>query len=115
MFLALLAVLVVLFVVLPLAGLALWAVISTAIVGLIIGGLARLVVPGRQRIGLLATILIGFVGSIVGSVIGHAAGLDHLATVLVEVGVSAVVVLAATGTDAGRRVGSARRRPLGRG
>jgi uncharacterized membrane protein YeaQ/YmgE (transglycosylase-associated protein family) len=114
-FLALLAVVVVLLLVLSLVGWALWAVISTAVVGLVIGGLARLVVPGRQPIGLLATIFIGFIGSIGGGVIGHAAGLGHLATVLVEVGVSAVVVVAAAGTGAGRRVGAGGRPSLGRG
>ncbi|QDV64067.1 GlsB/YeaQ/YmgE family stress response membrane protein [Crateriforma conspicua] len=34
--------------------------------GLIIGAIARLVVPGRQDIGMLRTMLLGIVGSFVG-------------------------------------------------
>jgi uncharacterized membrane protein YeaQ/YmgE (transglycosylase-associated protein family) len=42
-----------------------WLVVS----GLIIGALARLVVPGRQPIGLLGTILLGIAGSFIGGLI----------------------------------------------
>ena len=35
-------------------------------VGLVVGGLGRFLIPGRKRIGLLLTILIGIVGSVVG-------------------------------------------------
>ncbi|MCW2523926.1 MAG: hypothetical protein JWO63_2261, partial [Frankiales bacterium] len=52
----LIVVLLVLVVVLPIAGWALWLLISAALVGAIIGGLARLVLPGRQEIGILSTI-----------------------------------------------------------
>jgi uncharacterized membrane protein YeaQ/YmgE (transglycosylase-associated protein family) len=39
--------------------------------GLIIGGLARRIVPGRQPFGILATAAIGVAGSIVGGLIGR--------------------------------------------
>lgn len=45
------------------------AIIGWAISGLIIGAVARLLVPGRQPIGLLATMLLGIVGSLVGGLI----------------------------------------------
>lgn len=48
--------------------------IGFIIAGLIIGALARLFLPGRQRIGLLWTLLIGVAGSIVGGVIANAIG-----------------------------------------
>ena len=92
MLLFLLVAFIVLFVVLPLVGLALWTLVSTAIVGLFFGGLARLVLPGTQPIGGLATILSGLIGSILGGLIGHAIGVGHLATVLLEIGVSVVAV-----------------------
>lgn len=38
--------------------------------GLIVGALARLVMPGRQPMSLLMTILLGIIGSIVGGAIG---------------------------------------------
>jgi uncharacterized membrane protein YeaQ/YmgE (transglycosylase-associated protein family) len=49
-------------------------IISAIVIGLIIGVLGRLVVPGRQRIGVLWTILVGIVAALIGSAI--AAGLD---------------------------------------
>jgi len=47
-------------------------IIGLLIVGLIIGALARLLLPGRQRIGLGMTLLLGVVGAIIGGVIASA-------------------------------------------
>jgi uncharacterized membrane protein YeaQ/YmgE (transglycosylase-associated protein family) len=44
-------------------------VIGFLIAGLVIGALARLIVPGRQRLGLLATLGLGLVGSLIGGTI----------------------------------------------
>jgi uncharacterized membrane protein YeaQ/YmgE (transglycosylase-associated protein family) len=94
MILVLAVILVALFVVLPLIGLALWAVVSTVIVGLVIGALARLVIPGAQPIGVLATVLAGLSGSIIGGFLGqHVWGIGHLGTILIEIVIAAVVVL----------------------
>jgi uncharacterized membrane protein YeaQ/YmgE (transglycosylase-associated protein family) len=41
-------------------------IIWLCIVGLIIGAIARLLVPGRDNIGILGTIVLGIVGSFVG-------------------------------------------------
>jgi uncharacterized membrane protein YeaQ/YmgE (transglycosylase-associated protein family) len=90
---ALLAVFILLFVVLPVIGIAVWALVSAAITGLIIGALARLVVPGTRGLGIVPTILLGLVGSIVGGFVGnHVLGLGGLLTVLLEVAVAAVAV-----------------------
>ena len=43
--------------------------ISLFAVGLIAGGLARLIVPGRDPIGILGTALLGIVGSFVGGLL----------------------------------------------
>ena len=48
--------------------------IGFIVAGLIIGLLARLLLPGRQRIGLVWTLVIGVVGSIVGGTIANALG-----------------------------------------
>ena len=96
MILGLFLVFLALFVVLPLVGLALWSLVSTVIVGLVLGALGRLVVPGRHPIGMFATVLSGLVGSILGSFIGHEVGVGHLATLLLEVGVAAVAVVGFT-------------------
>ena len=42
-------------------------ILSAVIVGLIIGALARLIMPGKQSIGVLMTIVLGVLGSFIGS------------------------------------------------
>lgn len=46
------------------------SIIGWIIFGLIIGALARLLVPGRQDMGLLKTTLLGIAGSFVGGFLG---------------------------------------------
>jgi uncharacterized membrane protein YeaQ/YmgE (transglycosylase-associated protein family) len=91
-------VLIAILLVLALAGWAVWLLISTAIVGLVIGGLGRLVIPGRQPIGLLATVVVGLVGSVLGTLIGHEIGLGRLVTVVLEVAIAAIGVAIVAGS-----------------
>jgi uncharacterized membrane protein YeaQ/YmgE (transglycosylase-associated protein family) len=46
-------------------------IISLIIIGLIAGALARLLVPGRQDIGIGMTIVLGIVGSFIGGFLGY--------------------------------------------
>jgi uncharacterized membrane protein YeaQ/YmgE (transglycosylase-associated protein family) len=46
-------------------------ILGLIVVGLIIGALARLIKPGRQRLSILATLALGVVGAIIGGLIGH--------------------------------------------
>ena len=46
-------------------------IIMLLIVGLIAGAIARLVVPGKDPIGILGTIIVGVVGSFVGGFLGY--------------------------------------------
>ncbi len=48
------------------------SIIGALVIGLIIGAVARLLMPGRDPMGCLATALLGIGGSIVGSLIGSA-------------------------------------------
>ena len=48
--------------------------IGFIVAGLIIGALARLIKPGRQTLGLLATLLLGVVGSVIGGTIASLIG-----------------------------------------
>jgi uncharacterized membrane protein YeaQ/YmgE (transglycosylase-associated protein family) len=41
-------------------------ILAWIFIGLVVGGLGRLIVPGRNRIGLILTVLIGIVGSVGG-------------------------------------------------
>jgi uncharacterized membrane protein YeaQ/YmgE (transglycosylase-associated protein family) len=86
-------VLLVLLVVLPIVGWAFWVLLSAALVGAIIGGLARLVIPGRQEIGIFSTIVMGWIGSLIGGLIGrHLFHVGSFLTVLCEIGVAAALV-----------------------
>jgi uncharacterized membrane protein YeaQ/YmgE (transglycosylase-associated protein family) len=83
-----------------------WIVIA----GLVIGLLAKAVVPGKQNIPLWLTIVIGIVGAIIGNVIASAIGVRHTAGIdwirhILQVGVAAallVFVVPAFGARTGR-------------
>ena len=46
-------------------------IISIVIIGLIAGALARLLVPGKQHMSVLGTIVLGIVGSFLGGFLGY--------------------------------------------
>ena len=46
-------------------------IISIIVVGLIAGAVARLVIPGKQNLSILMTIVLGIVGSFVGGFLGY--------------------------------------------
>jgi uncharacterized membrane protein YeaQ/YmgE (transglycosylase-associated protein family) len=46
-------------------------IVSLIVIGLIAGAVARLLIPGRQDVGLLMTIVLGIVGSFVGGFLGY--------------------------------------------
>jgi uncharacterized membrane protein YeaQ/YmgE (transglycosylase-associated protein family) len=50
------------------------SLIGTAIFGLIVGVLAKLVMPGKDPGGIVVTILLGVAGAFVGSFVGRALG-----------------------------------------
>jgi uncharacterized membrane protein YeaQ/YmgE (transglycosylase-associated protein family) len=83
-------------------------IIAWLIIGLVIGGLARLLVPGRQHIGVLATMLIGIVAALVGGFLTAAIlGAGHtLITFIVALVAAALLVSAFTTRGYGRYRGS---------
>lgn len=104
MLLALVAALVIVLVIFAIIGWAIWTLISIGIVGIIIGGLARLVLPGRQNISVLATVLLGWIGSVVGGLIGyHVIHTGRILTVLLEIGVAAALIAIFSGSSYNRR------------
>lgn len=54
-------------------------IISAIIIGLIIGALGRLIVPGRQAIPIWLTIIIGIVAAFIGTLLAAAFGVANTA------------------------------------
>jgi uncharacterized membrane protein YeaQ/YmgE (transglycosylase-associated protein family) len=85
-------------------------ILGLIVIGIIIGILARLVLPGRQAIGVGMTILLGIAGALVGGIVASAIGegdiweLNFIGT-LVGVVAAAVFIGAAdaAGLGKGRR------------
>ena len=63
-----------------------------ALTGLIIGGLGRLVLPGRQQIGLLQTALIGIAASLLGGLLANVFDAGWIVRLLVAVALAAIGV-----------------------
>jgi uncharacterized membrane protein YeaQ/YmgE (transglycosylase-associated protein family) len=72
-------------------------VIGYIFTGLVIGALARLVVPGRNPIGIFMTIALGILGAVAGGLISHAVGLGGGLTFLIAVVVAAILVAVVSG------------------
>jgi uncharacterized membrane protein YeaQ/YmgE (transglycosylase-associated protein family) len=49
-------------------------IIGTIVVGLIVGAIARFVLPGEQRMGLILTCLLGIAGSLIAGYAGQSMG-----------------------------------------
>jgi uncharacterized membrane protein YeaQ/YmgE (transglycosylase-associated protein family) len=71
-------------------------IISLLIVGFVIGGLGRLVIPGPNPIGAWRTLGVGLTGAFVGSLVGGLLGIGVF-TVIFEVAVSAGLVYLVSG------------------
>jgi uncharacterized membrane protein YeaQ/YmgE (transglycosylase-associated protein family) len=80
--------------------------IGFIVAGLIIGALARLLMPGKQKIGLLWTLVLGVLGSVIGGTIANAIGtgdiwelnvIGFIVAVLASVGLLAIAERAGLG------------------
>ncbi|MEV5413781.1 GlsB/YeaQ/YmgE family stress response membrane protein [Thermopolyspora sp. NPDC052614] len=82
-------------------------IISALIIGLIIGALGRLVVPGRQRMPIWLTMIIGIVAALIGTAVATVLGVADTRGIdwielAIQVALAAGGVALATGTY-GRR------------
>ena len=91
--------------------------IGFIVAGLIIGLLARLILPGKQHIGLLWTLVLGVIGSVIGGTIANAVGSGDIMELnvfgFICAVIAAVVLLAIA--DRAQLGGGPRRGQLGRG
>ncbi|WP_322762720.1 GlsB/YeaQ/YmgE family stress response membrane protein [Frankia sp. Cr2] len=70
---------------------------SAVVTGIVIGTLARMVVPGRQAIGCLMTILVGLVGAAIGLIVASGIDAGWVLTLVLQVAVAAVLVIVVAG------------------
>jgi uncharacterized membrane protein YeaQ/YmgE (transglycosylase-associated protein family) len=73
-----------------------------AITGLIVGGLGRLVLPGRREVGLLATALVGIAASLLGGILADLFDAGWLVRFLVAVALAAIGITLLSSTERGR-------------
>jgi uncharacterized membrane protein YeaQ/YmgE (transglycosylase-associated protein family) len=76
-------------------------VIWFILIGAVVGLLARLVVPGRNSIGTLPTILVGIVGAVLGGIVAGAIGAGTVLAFVFAVIIAAILVALLSG--GGRR------------
>lgn len=81
--------------------------IGFLVFGLFVGAVARLIVPGRHRIGLWMTLLLGVIGSVIGGLVANALGTGdvwelNLLGSLVAVGSAAALVAIGVGASRSR-------------
>ncbi|MGJ0119560.1 GlsB/YeaQ/YmgE family stress response membrane protein [Williamsia sp. MIQD14] len=87
-----------------------WTVISAVIGGLIIGALARLVLPGKQNIGVIMTIVLGILGALIGSWLTYQFGYSNdnggwkVVPFIVGIIVAAVLIFAYVSITGRRKV-----------
>jgi uncharacterized membrane protein YeaQ/YmgE (transglycosylase-associated protein family) len=84
-------------------------IISAIIVGAIIGALGRLVVPGRQRIAIWLTVVIGIVAALIGSLIANALGVGSTRGIdwielIIQIALAALGVALVAGSSGRRRL-----------
>ena len=74
-------------------GLTFIIIFQFAIVGLVIGAIARLLIPGPNPMTWGKTSIIGIAGSFFGGIIASVLGLEDLFATLIQVGSAATIIL----------------------
>jgi uncharacterized membrane protein YeaQ/YmgE (transglycosylase-associated protein family) len=69
-------------------------VVYIVVVGLVIGALGRLAVPGRDPMPIWLTILVGLIGAFLGGAIAVSVGFGGGGIFIVSVGVATLIVIA---------------------
>jgi uncharacterized membrane protein YeaQ/YmgE (transglycosylase-associated protein family) len=69
------------------------------LIGLALGALARAILPGKQRIGLLATAGAGIAAALLGGLIAHAFGVGTVLQLVIAAAVAVVIVGIVSGTE----------------
>lgn len=87
-------------------------IVTAIIIGLIVGALGRLVVPGRQSMPIWLTIVVGIVAAFIGTALAHAIGISTNTPGVDWGELLCQVIVAAVGVAIVAAVGGRRRRAL---
>jgi uncharacterized membrane protein YeaQ/YmgE (transglycosylase-associated protein family) len=88
-------------------------ILGLIVIGIVIGIIARLVLPGRQNIGALMTVLLGIGGALVGGIVASAIGegdifelnvIGTIVGIIAAVGLIAIAEALGVGSDRARGV-----------
>jgi uncharacterized membrane protein YeaQ/YmgE (transglycosylase-associated protein family) len=71
--------------------------LSWALIGLALGALARLLLPGRQSISLLATVGAGVAGALLGGIIAHAIDVGTILQFVISLAVALALIALLSG------------------
>ena len=81
------------------------SILGAIVIGAVIGALGRLVLPGKQDIGIILTIVVGIVAALIGTfIVGslqNTTGLDWI-EILVQVVLAAIGIAIVAGIKGGR-------------
>ncbi|HZB22125.1 MAG TPA: hypothetical protein VE463_19970 [Blastococcus sp.] len=88
-------------------------ILGLIVVGLIIGALARLIKPGKQRLSILMTLVLGVVGALIGGVVASLLGTGDIWELnvlgfIVAVVAAVLLIGVAEGVSGGRSRGAVR-------
>jgi uncharacterized membrane protein YeaQ/YmgE (transglycosylase-associated protein family) len=73
-----------------------------AVTGIVIGALGRLVLPGRQEVGLLTTALVGIAAGLLGGILADLFDAGWIVRLLVAVALAAIGITLVSSADRGR-------------
>ncbi|MEW9265259.1 GlsB/YeaQ/YmgE family stress response membrane protein [Kineococcus endophyticus] len=72
-------------------------IITAIIVGLIIGALARLVMPGKQNISIVLTIVVGIVAALIGTALSRAVGVNTTGFSFLQLVIQVIIAVIGVG------------------
>ena len=83
------------------------SILGAIVIGAVIGALGRLLLPGRQAIGWILTIVVGIVAALVGTLIAQVLGVATTSGIdWIELVMQVVLAVVGVGLVAGLRRGS---------
>jgi uncharacterized membrane protein YeaQ/YmgE (transglycosylase-associated protein family) len=85
-----------------------WAVVSALIEGLVLGALARLLIPGKQDVPIWLTMILGMIGAMIGNLLARLFGVAYTGGFdwwrhLFQLGAAIVLIVTVAPLWAGRR------------